>query len=58
MSIKKDLEKSEIESMGAEFHGYIDYDKKNDYFVNSDSISKKYENFIGYFLLWIKIKIL
>ena len=56
VSIKKDLETSDIESMGAEFHGYIDYEKKNEYFVNSDSISKKYENFIGYFLHGLKLK--
>jgi len=56
VSIKKDLKTSDIESMGAEFHGYIDYEKKNEYFVNSDSISKKYENFIGYFLHGLKLK--
>ena len=37
---------------------YINYDKKNDYFVNSDTINSKIENFLGYFLAWIKIKIL
>ena len=58
MSIKKDLKTSDIESLGAKFHGYINYDKKNDYFVNSDTINSKIENFVGYFLAWIKIKIL
>jgi len=56
ISINKDLETSDIESLGAEFHGYINYDKKNEYFVNSDSISKRYENFIGYFLHGLKLK--
>ena len=42
--------------MGAKFHGYINYDKKNDYFVNSDTISSKIKNFIGYFLHGIKLK--
>ena len=37
VSIKKDLKTSDIESLGAKFHGYINYDKKNDYFVNSDT---------------------
>ena len=56
VSIKKDLKNSEIESLGAKFHGYINYDKKNDYFVNSDTINNKIENFIGYFLHGLKLK--
>jgi len=54
--IKKNLENSDIESLGAEFHGHINYDKKSEYFVNSDSISKKFENFLGYFLHGLKLK--
>ena len=50
VSIKKKLETSDIESLGAEFHGYINYDKKSEYFVNSDSISNKFENFLFYYL--------
>ena len=56
VSIKEKLETSDIESLGAEFHGYINYDKKNEYFVNSDSIINKFENFIGYFLHGLKLK--
>jgi len=56
VSIKKNLETSDIESLGAEFHSYINYDKKNEYFVISDSISNKFENFIGYFLHGLKLK--
>ena len=56
ISIKKNLETSDIESLGAEFHGYINYNKKNDYSVNSDSISNKSENFIGHFLHGLKLK--
>jgi leucyl aminopeptidase len=56
VSIKKDLKTSEIESLGAKFHSYIDYDKKNDYFVNSDTISGVIENFVGYFLHGLKLK--
>jgi leucyl aminopeptidase len=56
VSIKKNLQTSDIESLGAEFHGYINYDKKNNYTVNSDSISSKFENFIGYFLHGLKLK--
>ena len=41
LSIKKDLKTSGIESLGAEFHSYIDYEKKNDYFVNSDTVNSE-----------------
>ena len=56
ISIKKNLKTSDIESLGAEFHGYINYDKKSEYFVNSDSINSKIENFLGYFLHGLKLK--
>ena len=56
VSIKKDLKTSEIESLGAKFHGYINYEKKNDYLVNSDTISSKIKNFLGYFLHGLKLK--
>ena len=56
ISIKNNLETSDIENLGAKFHGYINYDKKSEYFVNSDSINSKIENFIGYFLHGLKLK--
>jgi leucyl aminopeptidase len=56
VSIKKNIETSDIESLGAEFHGYINYDKKSEYTVNSDSISGKFENFVGHFLHGLKLK--
>ena len=56
VSIKKDLKTSDIESLGAKFHSYINYDKKNDYFVNSDTINSKIENFLGHFLHGLKLK--
>jgi leucyl aminopeptidase len=56
VSIKKDIKTSDIENLGAKFHGYIKYDKKNDYFVNSDTINSKIKNFVGYFLHGIKLK--
>ena len=55
-SIKKDLKTSDIESLGAKFHGHIDYDRKNDYFVNSDTINSKIKNFVGHFLHGLKLK--
>ena len=56
VSTKKDLITSDIESLGAKFHGYINYDKKNDYLVNSDTINSKIENFVGHFLHGLKLK--
>ena len=56
VSIKKDLKTSDIESLGAKFHGHINYDKKNDYLVNTDTINSKIENFAGYFLHGLKLK--
>jgi len=56
VSIKKNLETSDIENLGAEFHSYINYNKKSEYFINSESISSKFENFLGYFLHGLKLK--
>ena len=56
ISRKKNLEYSDIENLGAEFHSHINYDKKSEYFVNSNSLSIKYENFLGYFLHGLKLK--
>jgi len=55
-SIKKEIKTSDVENLGAKFHGYINYDKKNDYYVNADTISSKIKNFLGYFLHGIKLK--
>jgi leucyl aminopeptidase len=56
VSIKKDLKTSDIESLGAKFHEYVNYDKKNDYLIYLDSIDSKIENFVGYFLHGLKLK--
>jgi leucyl aminopeptidase len=56
VSIKRDFKVSDIENLGAKFHSYINYDKKKDYFVNTDTINSKIENFVGYFLHGIKLK--
>ena len=56
VSIKKDLKTSDIESLGAKFHGFINYDKKNDYYINSDTINNKIQHFIGHFLHGLKLK--
>src|SRR5210317_1770821 len=56
VSIKNDIKTSDVENLGAKFHGYIKYDKKNAYFINSDTINSKIKNFVGYFLHGIKLK--
>ena len=56
VSIKKDIKISAIENLGAKFHSYINYDKKNEYFVNSDTINNKIKNFVGYFIHGLKLK--
>ena len=43
-SIKKNLKTSDIESLGAKFHSYINYDKQNDYLnpnINPNLLQKK-----------------
>ena len=56
ISIKKNLETSDIENLGAEFYGRIKHEKKGEYFISSDNISTKYEDFIGCFLHGLKLK--
>ena len=56
VSVKKDIKTSDIENLGAKFHSYIDYDKKNDYSINSDTAQSKIKNFVGYFLHGLKLK--
>jgi leucyl aminopeptidase len=56
VSIKKNIKTCDIENLGAEFYVRINYGKNSEYFVNSDSITSNYENFIGYFLHGLKLK--
>jgi len=56
VSIKKNLENSDIESLGAEFHSHINYERKSEYFVDGRSIDSKHENFLGHFLHGLKLK--
>jgi leucyl aminopeptidase len=56
ISTKKDLKSFDVENLGAEFYGRINYGKNSEYFINSDSIISKYENFTGYFLHGLKLK--
>ena len=56
ISIKKDLKNFDIENLGAEFYGRINYGKNSEYLIISDSIINKHENFIGHFLHGLKLK--
>ncbi len=56
VSIKKNLKSSDVEGLGAKFHSYINYGKRNDYFINSDTIISNIENFVGHFLHGLKLK--
>ena len=56
ISIKKDLKNFDVENLGAEFYGRINYGKNKEYFVNTDSVIGKYDNFIGHFLHGLKLK--
>ena len=56
ISIKSNLKSSDIENLGAEFYGRINYGKNSEYFLNTDSVNNKYNNFIGHFLHGLKLK--
>ena len=56
ISIKKNIKNSDIENLGAEFYGRINYGKNCEYYINTDSIITNQENFIGYFLHGLKLK--
>ena len=56
VSIKKDIRISEIESLGAKFYSFINFEKKIDYFLNSDTLNTKISSFLGHFLHGIKLK--
>ena len=38
ISIKSDLKISDVENLGAEFYGRVNYGKNSEYFINSDSV--------------------
>ena len=56
VSIKKNIKNSDIENLGAEFYKSINNEKSSEYFINSESVINKFENFIGYFLHGLKLK--
>ena len=56
ISIKKEINNSDIENLGAEFFGKINYGVKSEYAIISDSISGKHDNLLGHFLHGLKLK--
>ena len=56
ISIKSNIKTSDVENLGAEFYGRINYGKNSEYAINSDSINSKVENFLGHFLHGLKLK--
>ena len=56
VSIKNNIKTSDIENLGAELFGRINFGKNCDYFVNSDSVVGKHDNFLGHFLHGLKLK--
>jgi leucyl aminopeptidase len=56
ISIKEDLKIFDVENLGSEFYGRINYGKNSEYFINSDTVISKHENFIGHFLHGLKLK--
>ncbi len=56
VSIKKNVNLSDMESLGAEFYGRINYKTNAEYYLNLDSTTLKNESFIGHFLHGLKLK--
>ena len=56
LSIKNNLKNTDIENLGAEFYGRVNYGKNADYYLISDTVIGKHENFVGHFLHGLKLK--
>ncbi len=56
VSLKKNLTNSEVENLGADCYKIIKELKKSNFFINSDTATKKLKNFVGHFLHGIKLK--
>ena len=56
ISLKKNLSSTEAENIGAKFYDYFKNLIQNEYHINSDTITNKLENCVGYFLHGIKLK--
>jgi leucyl aminopeptidase len=56
ISIKNESKTSDIENLGAEFYRRVNHGKKSDYFIISDTVIGKHDNFLGHFLHGLKLK--
>ena len=56
ISIKNNLKTFDVENLGAELFGRINYGKNSEYCIISDSIESKIDNFLGHFLHGLKLK--
>ena len=56
VSIKNNLKNSDIENLGAEFYVRVNHGKNSEYFIISDSVFGKPNDFLGYFLHGLKLK--
>ena len=56
VSIKKNIKSFEIENLGGEIYGRINYGKNSEYFVYLENITSTHKNFIGYLLHGLKLK--
>ena len=56
VALKKNIKNSDLENLGAKFYDLFKNLKKNDYILNSDTVSNKLSHGIGCFLHGIKLK--
>ena len=56
VSLKKDINSTEIENLGAKFFEHFKSFSQNEYTLNSDSISIKSKNLNGHFIHGLKLK--
>ena len=56
VSIKSNVKSSDIENLGAEFYGRINYGKNTQYSIISDSVVNNNKIFLGHFLHGVKLK--
>ena len=55
VSFSKKITNSEVENLGGKFYDLFKENKINEYLINSDTVSNKLKNFVGYFLHGIKV---
>ena len=56
VSFSKKITNSEVENLGGKFYDLFKENKINEYLINSDTVSNKFKNFVGYFLHGIRLK--